>query len=94
MLDMTTPEKVGLFIGAWGMSNAVSRLLGTVLGGAVRDIVTQLSANPLTGYILVFGIEAALVALSLLLLQYIDVSAFRQQAQATSIIERAAIVTD
>ncbi len=94
MLDMTTPEKVGLFIGAWGMSNAVSRLLGTVLGGAVRDIVTQLSANPLTGYILVFGIEAALVALSLLLLQYIDVSAFRQQAQATSIVERAAIATD
>ena len=94
MLDMTTVGKVGLFIGAWGMSNAVSRLLGTVLGGAVRDIVTQLSANPLTGYILVFGIEAALVALSLLLLQYIDVSAFRQQAQATSIIERAAIATD
>jgi MFS transporter, BCD family, chlorophyll transporter len=94
MLDMTTPEKVGLFIGAWGMSNAVSRLLGTVLGGAVRDIVTQLAQNPLMGYILVFGIEAAMVALSLLLLQYIDVSAFRRQAQGQSIVERAAMATD
>lgn len=94
MLDMTTPEKVGLFIGAWGMSNAVSRLLGTVLGGAVRDIVTQLSGNPLMGYILVFGIEAAMVALSLLLLQYIDVGAFRRQAQVPSMVEKAAIATD
>ena len=94
MLDMTTPEKVGLFIGAWGMSNAVSRLLGTVLGGAVRDITTQLAQNPLTGYILVFGIEAALVAVSLVLLQYIDVSAFRRQAQEPSLVERVAIATD
>jgi BCD family chlorophyll transporter-like MFS transporter len=94
MLDMTTPEKVGIFIGAWGMSNAVSRLLGTVLGGAVRDTVNQLAPNPLMGYILVFGIEAAMVALSLVLLQYIDVGAFRRQAQATPLVERAAIVTD
>jgi BCD family chlorophyll transporter-like MFS transporter len=94
MLDMTTPEKVGLFIGAWGMSNAVSRLLGTVLGGAVRDITTQLAQNPLAGYILVFGIEAALVAVSLVLLQYIDVSAFRRQAQEPSLVERVAIATD
>jgi BCD family chlorophyll transporter-like MFS transporter len=94
MLDMTTPEKVGLFIGAWGMSNAVSRLVGTVLGGALRDVVNQLAQNPLTGYILVFGIEAALVALSLLLLQRIDVSAFRRQAQQPSIVERVAIAAD
>jgi len=94
MLDMTTPEKVGLFIGAWGMSNAVSRLVGTILGGAVRDVVTQLAQNPLMGYILVFGIEAGMVALSLLLLQRIDVGAFRRQAQQSSLVERAAIAVD
>ncbi len=94
MLDMTTPEKVGLFIGAWGMSNAVSRLAGTILGGAVRDVVTQLAQNPLMGYILVFGIEAGMVALSLLLLQRIDVGAFRRQAQQSPLVERAAIAAD
>jgi MFS transporter, BCD family, chlorophyll transporter len=94
MLDMTTPEKVGLFIGAWGMSNAVSRLVGTILGGAVRDIVTQLAQNPLMGYILVFGIEAGMVALSLLLLQRIDVGAFRRQAQQPSLVERVATAAD
>jgi BCD family chlorophyll transporter-like MFS transporter len=37
MLDMTTAEKVGLFIGAWGMANAASRLIGSLISGAVRD---------------------------------------------------------
>jgi BCD family chlorophyll transporter-like MFS transporter len=46
MLDMTTASKVGLFIGAWGMANAVSRLIGSILGGALRDLVAQFAQNP------------------------------------------------
>jgi hypothetical protein len=79
MLDMTTADKVGLFIGVWGMANAFSRLVGTILGGVVRDLATQIAQRPLAGYILVFGIEAGLLLLSLLLLLRIDVAAFRQQ---------------
>ncbi len=36
MFSMTTSDKVGLFIGAWGMANAISRLFGSVIAGAVR----------------------------------------------------------
>ncbi len=91
MLDMTTAEKVGLFIGAWGMSNALSRLLGSVLGGAVRDIFTNLTGNLITGYVVVFGIEAGLVLASLVLLRGIDVNAFRRQAEQPALLERAAL---
>ena len=91
MLDMTTAENVGLFMGAWGMSNAVSRLLGTVLGGVVRDGVNQVAGNPLVGYISVFAIEAGLLAVSLLLLRRIDVSAFQKKAASISVVERAAM---
>lgn len=94
MLDMTTADKVGLFIGAWGIANAVSRLVGTVLGGVVRDVVTQLTQNPLTGYVLVFGIEAALLGISLLLLSRIDVKAFQREANRPSLVERAAITNE
>lgn len=94
MLDMTTPEMVGLFMGAWGMSNAVSRLVGTVLGGAVRDLVIQISQVPLTGYLVVFILEALMVAVSLILLPRIDVSAFRRQAEMPSLVERVAAATD
>jgi len=91
MLDMTTAENVGLFIGAWGMANATSRLVGTILGGVVRDVVTQLSGFPLTGYVTVFAIEAVMLAGSLLLLRRVDVRLFQEKAEAVSVVERAAM---
>jgi BCD family chlorophyll transporter-like MFS transporter len=94
MLDMTTAEKVGLFIGAWGMANAISRLMGSVLGGAVRDIVTRLAENPVTGYTVVFGIEAGMLLVSLFVLRGIDVVTFRRQAETPSLIERAALANE
>jgi BCD family chlorophyll transporter-like MFS transporter len=94
MLDMTIDGKVGLFIGAWGMSNAVSRLLGSVLGGAGRDIIARLTGDPVTGYIVVFGIMAAFMVISLVLLGRVDVQAFQHRADKYSLVERAAIASD
>jgi BCD family chlorophyll transporter-like MFS transporter len=95
MLDMTTPDKVGLFIGAWGMANAFSRLIGSVLGGALRDLAARLTGQPITGYVVVFGIMALILLVSLVMLRSIDVKAFRQQAEAgPSLVERAAMAGD
>lgn len=77
MLDMTTPEQVGLFIGAWGLADALARGAGMLLGGVLRDVVTAATGNPSSGYITVFLLEAILLAGSLLLLRQIDVRAFR-----------------
>jgi MFS transporter, BCD family, chlorophyll transporter len=94
MLDMTTPNNVGLFIGAWGMANAISRLLGFTLSGAVRDIITHISQSAVTGYVVVFSILAALLLISLLMLSRINVSAFQKRAQQMGIVERAALVNE
>jgi MFS transporter, BCD family, chlorophyll transporter len=95
MLDMTTADKVGLFIGAWGMANAVSRLLGSLLGGAVRDLVARWAQSPVTAYVAVFSILAGLLLVSLLMLRRIDIKAFRDQAvNSPSIVERAALASD
>ncbi len=95
MLDMTTATSVGLFIGVWGMANAISRLVGTVLGGVVRDIVTQITQDPVLGYIIVFAIEALMLLVSLFMLRQIDVGAFRQRAQqGPSLVEKAAVANE
>ncbi len=94
MLDMTTAANVGLFMGAWGMANAASRLMGTVLGGVVRDVVTQVAQNPVIGYVVVFGIEGFMIAASLVMLRGINVSEFRRQVEEPSVIERAAIASE
>jgi BCD family chlorophyll transporter-like MFS transporter len=95
MLDMTTAGKVGLFIGAWGMANAFSRLLGSVIGGAVRDLVTALVGSPVIAYVVVFTILAGIMLSSVILLGRIDVGAFRAAADADApLVERAAIAGD
>ena len=92
MLDMTTAANVGLFIGAWGVASSLARWTGSILGGVVRDVVTQLGHNPVMGYLVVFGIEAVLLFISLLLLRQLDVEAFVQQAEHQTVAERAALV--
>lgn len=94
MLDMTVASSVGLFIGAWGMSNAISRLLGTVLGGVVRDVVTRLSQDAVIGYVVVFGIEAAMLLVSLVMLRRINVAEFLRDAEKPSLVERAAVASE
>ncbi len=91
MLDMTTAGKVGLFIGAWGMSNAISRLSGSVISGVMRDTLTRVLPDPTTAYVVVFGLMAALLLISLIMLRRIDVTAFRQQAEQIPPMERAAL---
>lgn len=90
MFDLTLPGQTGLFIGAWGISNALSRLVGAVLGGAVRDVVSSFSTNALAGYLVVFAIEALLLLAAVFLLGQIDVTAFRKAALRPA-IERAAM---
>ena len=92
MLDMTTAGNVGLFIGAWGVSSALARWMGSIMGGAVRDIVTHVANNPVAGYVVVFCIEALLLFISLLLLRQVDVEAFRQQADQQTVVERASLI--
>jgi BCD family chlorophyll transporter-like MFS transporter len=92
MLDMTTAGNVGLFIGAWGIADALARGTGNIMAGVVRDVVTQLSHNPVIGYVVVFGIEATLLFVSLRLLRRIDVGAFLEQADRQTVTERAALM--
>ncbi|HEU4745878.1 MAG TPA: BCD family MFS transporter [Anaerolineales bacterium] len=94
MFDLTIPGMVGLYIGAWGFSNALSRLVGSILGGAVRDVVTQVTGQALTGYLIVFSIEALLLLIATILLYRINVNAFRKQVQEPSFVEKVAIAAE
>ena len=94
MLDMTVAGQVGLFIGAWGMANAISRLMGSVLGGIGRDLITQISGNAILGYVVVFGVMAGFMLISLVMLARIDVDAFKQKEKQISVVERAAMAGD
>jgi BCD family chlorophyll transporter-like MFS transporter len=94
MFDLTVPGQVGLYIGAWGFSNALSRLTGSILGGVVRDVVTQATGQALSGYLVVFGIEALMLLAAAVMLHRIDVSAFRKRAEGPSFAEKVALAAE
>jgi BCD family chlorophyll transporter-like MFS transporter len=73
------------------MADALARLLGAVLSGAVRDLVAAAAHGDVIGYIVVFLIQAGLLAGSLFLLRRVDISAFRRQAGPATLVERTAL---
>jgi BCD family chlorophyll transporter-like MFS transporter len=94
MFDLTVPEKVGLYIGAWGFSNGLSRLTGLLLAGVVADVATRLTGSALNGYLVVFGIEALMLFAAALMLYRIDVAAFQHSAHEPAFAEKMAGAAD
>ena len=94
MFDLTVEGKVGLYVGAWGFSNGLSRLVGILLAGVVADGLTQATGQAMTGYLAVFGIEALMLAAAALMLSRIDVHAFRQQAEEPAFVEKIALAAE
>ena len=91
MFDLTIPGYMGLFIGAWGVANALSRLAANMMAGIVRDAVTAIVHNAMAGYLVVFGIEVAILSICVAMLSKIDVATFQKQVDIPSALERAAL---
>ena len=94
MFDLTVPGMVGLYIGAWGFSNALSRLTGTLLAGIMRDVVNQLTGRPLSGYLVVFAIEALMLLVATVMLTRINVKEFQKNTEEPSFVEKVALASD
>lgn len=94
MFDLTVPEKVGLYIGAWGFSNGLSRLVGLLMAGVVADLATQFTGSPLNGYLIVFSLEALMLFIAAIMLYRIDVGAFQKQAHDPSYVDKVALASD
>ena len=69
-MNQAPREQVGLALGAWGAVQATAAGVGMALSGTIRDVVNAVEAGALsnaaatssaTGYITVYGIEIALL---------------------------------
>jgi BCD family chlorophyll transporter-like MFS transporter len=94
MFDFTVPGLVGLYIGAWGFSNALSRLTGNMLAGVVFDVLKRATGSALTGYLVVFIIEGLLLMIAAIMLSRIDVNAFQKQAHEPSFVDKVALAAE
>ncbi len=76
MLDLTAAETAGTFIGAWGLAQAMSRGLATVMGGK------SVFSNPTLAYSLVFLTQAVGMCFAIYVLRQVNVKEFQDNAKA------------
>jgi BCD family chlorophyll transporter-like MFS transporter len=80
MMDMTPASQTGLFIGAWTLVQALARGPASFAGGALQSLFLSIGSSPAQAYAYVFVVEAAGLAISLLLLRRVDVEEFQSEA--------------
>ena len=81
MLDLTAAETAGVFIGAWGLAQAIARTLATFSGGAILDIGRSLFPNLVFAYGLVFALQALGMIIAVQLLNRVDVQEFQTNSK-------------
>ena len=86
--------EIRFYIGAWGFSNGLSRLIGLLMAGVVADIATSIIGDSLHGYLVVFGIEALMMFIAAIMLYRIDVGAFQKKAHDPSFTDKVAVIAD
>lgn len=77
MLDLTAAKTAGTFIGAWGLAQAMSRGLATLIGGVILDVGKSIFDLPLMSYSLVFAMQAVGMILAIVILDRVDVQEFK-----------------
>ncbi|PTX98967.1 MFS transporter [Opitutus sp. ER46] len=63
--QFTTPERAGMLMGVWGMANMVGHAVGSLMGGAIVDVMRLWTGNALLAYTTLFAAEVALLVLAL-----------------------------
>ncbi len=81
MLDLTVAEMAGTFIGAWGLAQALSQALATVIGGTLLDLGKWLLPSTVWAYAGVFGVEALVMVGAVVVLGQVNVEGFRLDTQ-------------
>lgn len=82
MLDLTTAETAGTFIGAWGLAQSMAKGFATILGGAILNLGKVLFSTPFLAYGLVFVAQEIGMILAVFLLGRISIKEFKDNTNS------------
>ncbi len=80
MMDMTTKANAGLFMGLWGLAQAIANFIANAAGGAIRDISLFFSQSQYVGYTTAFSIEIMGLFLAIWILSKVNVFEFKKES--------------
>ncbi|MEP7358600.1 MAG: BCD family MFS transporter [Anaerolineales bacterium] len=79
MMDMTSTEQTGLFVGAWTLIQALAKGPASIAAGALQTRLVSLGSSPAQAYAGVFIFEAVGVLAAVLILARVGVATFRTE---------------
>jgi BCD family chlorophyll transporter-like MFS transporter len=82
MMDLTTGQHTGLFIGVWTLIQAAAKGPTSIVGGAIYQALAGIGLGPEQAYAAIFALEGAGLALSLVFLGKVVVDEFRREVSA------------
>ena len=82
MMDMTSREHTGLFVGAWTLLQALAKGPTAIAGGALQSWFIAMGANVAQAYAGVFILEAVGLTLGLVFLRQVTVEGFRGDVES------------
>ncbi len=89
MMDLTDPANAALYMGTWGLAQALGQNLSSLLAGGARDVAyNTFSDNLGFGYGLVFLMQAGGMALAMWTLTHINVREFKDSLHETPEYQR------
>jgi BCD family chlorophyll transporter-like MFS transporter len=82
MLELTTAETAGTFMGAWGLAQSMARGFATILGGAVLNLGKVFYSNSFLAYGLVFVAQGIGIVWVIFLLKHISMKEFKDDTNS------------
>jgi BCD family chlorophyll transporter-like MFS transporter len=64
------------------------------MAGVVADVATSLTGDALSGYLVVFGLEALMLFVAAFMLYRIDVAAFQRKAHEPSLEDKISLAAE
>ncbi|GAB4424676.1 MAG: BCD family MFS transporter [Chloroflexi bacterium OHK40] len=68
VMSLVDKNHAGLFIGLWGITQALAQGVGTIAGGLGRDLVQQATGDVALGYTAIYATSLSMLALATVLL--------------------------
>lgn len=68
VMSLTDVSHAGLFLGVWGIVQGIAQGIGTIGGGAVRDIAQSITGSVILGYTIVYTTSLVLLLLVIAIL--------------------------
>jgi BCD family chlorophyll transporter-like MFS transporter len=81
VINFTTVIRAGMLMGVWGVANMTGHAFGSLIGGAVVDLMRSLTGNAFIAYATVFAIEVVFLLTALFLSTRLAVGKSRVYAE-------------